>query len=172
MLRLLAALPFLAACLVFFAPDKEADGPSALTVGIAEVDVTPRVGVKDEPVYLAGFGKDRKATGVHDPIVARAVVLQHGKTKIAIVSVDVIGLFLPFVLFLVRVTGHENADCVRAGGSWGGSEPNIRWTETIVIPEPGIPARKPALVGMNISWTSRAPSRPGRPVRGRASARS
>ena len=92
MLRLLAALPFLAACLIFV----ERDASAPLTVGIAEVDVTPKL-AKDKPVYLAGFGKDRKATGTNDPIMARAVVLQHGKTKIALVSVDVVGLFLPFV---------------------------------------------------------------------------
>jgi hypothetical protein len=92
MLRLLAALPFLAACLIFV----EREAPATLTVGIAEVDVTPKI-AKDKPVYLAGFGKDRKATGTNDPIMARAIVLQHGKTKIALVSVDVVGLFLPFV---------------------------------------------------------------------------
>jgi hypothetical protein len=42
---------------------------------------------------MAGFGHDRKATKVHDPIMARAVVLSDGKQKIALVSVDVVGLF-------------------------------------------------------------------------------
>src|SRR6478735_4489606 len=63
-----------------------------LSVGFAEADVTPKL-VPDHPVYMAGFRHDRKATKVHDPIVARAVVLSDGKMKIALVSVDVVGLF-------------------------------------------------------------------------------
>ena len=128
MLRLLAALPFLAACLVFVVRGREAEALSALTVGIAEVDVTPKLGTKEKPVYLAGFGKDRKATGVNDPLMARAVVLQHDKTKVAIVSVDVIGLFLPFVenvreklpgfthVVVTSTHNHEGPDTL---GLWG-----------------------------------------------------
>jgi len=62
-------------------------------VGFAEVDVTPEVGPKARPVWLAGFGVGRKATGVADKLLARAVVLRHGKQKIAIVSLDLVGLF-------------------------------------------------------------------------------
>ena len=63
-----------------------------LSVGFADVDVTPKLD-PDKPVYLAGFGHNRKATKVHDPIMCRAVVLSDGKQKIALVSVDVVGLF-------------------------------------------------------------------------------
>ena len=63
-----------------------------LSVGFAEADVTPKLDPK-KPVFVAGFGHNRKATGVHDPIVARTVVLSDGKQKIALVSVDVVGLF-------------------------------------------------------------------------------
>jgi hypothetical protein len=63
-----------------------------LSVGFAEVDVTPKLDPA-RPVYLAGFGHNRKATRVHDPIMARAVVLSDGKAKVALVSVDVVGLF-------------------------------------------------------------------------------
>jgi len=66
-----------------------------LSVGFGQVDVTPELGKK--PIFLAGFGQDRKATRVHDPIMARAVVLSDGTDKIALVSVDVVGLFLPSV---------------------------------------------------------------------------
>ena len=65
------------------------------TAGFGEADITPELGKK--PVYLAGFGQDRKAAKVHDPIMARAVVLADGDTKIALVAVDVVGLFLPSV---------------------------------------------------------------------------
>ena len=46
---------------------------------------------------MAGFGHDRKATGVHDRLKARAVVLKHGQTKIALACVDLVGFFLPNV---------------------------------------------------------------------------
>src|SRR5262249_24815098 len=55
-------------------------------------DVTPKLDAK-KPVFIAGFGHNRKATKVHDPIMARAVVLSDGKQKIALVAVDVVGLF-------------------------------------------------------------------------------
>jgi hypothetical protein len=63
-----------------------------LSAGFAETDVTPKLEPKT-PVYIAGFSHNRKATKVHDPIMARAVVLSDGKQKIALVCVDVVGLF-------------------------------------------------------------------------------
>ena len=35
---------------------------------------------------MAGFGQNRKATGIHDPLKARAVVLQHADRKLAIID--------------------------------------------------------------------------------------
>jgi hypothetical protein len=101
---------------------------AAFEFGIAEVDATPELGAK--PVYLAGFGPNRKATKVHDPITVRAVVLADGETKIALVSADVVGLFLPsvervreklpkFKYVLVSAThNHEGPDTL---GLWGPS---------------------------------------------------
>src|SRR5262245_39969074 len=68
----------------------------ALEVGFGEVDISPKIG--DAPVYMAGFGQNRKATRVHDPLFARAVVLKDGTRKIALVSVDLVGFFLPNVV--------------------------------------------------------------------------
>jgi len=42
-------------------------------------------------IFLAGFGNDRLATGCHDDIWARAVVIDDGEHKIAMASVDLIG---------------------------------------------------------------------------------
>jgi hypothetical protein len=111
---------------LLFAPLAAAAEP--LQVGFAEVDVTPELG--KQPVYLAGFGQNRKATKVHDPITARAVFLADpgGATKVALVSVDVVGLFLPtverireqlpgFTYVLVSAThNHEGPDTL---GLWG-----------------------------------------------------
>lgn len=97
-----------------------------LTVGFGETDITPAVG--KQPVFLAGFGQNRKATSVHDPLFARALVLADGEVKVALVSVDVVGLFLPFVesvreklpgfkYVLVSAThNHEGPDTL---GLWG-----------------------------------------------------
>src|SRR5262249_45459425 len=74
-------------------------GPAAraLEAGFAETDITPKVDPKGKAVYLAGFGHNRKATRVHDPLKARCIVLRDGKQKIALVSVDLVGLFLEVV---------------------------------------------------------------------------
>ena len=40
-----------------------------------------------ELYQTAGFGQNRKATGVHDPLMARAVVLMSGGRKIAVDAV-------------------------------------------------------------------------------------
>ncbi|MFO0801153.1 MAG: hypothetical protein U0804_27115 [Gemmataceae bacterium] len=97
-----------------------------LTVGFGEADVTPAVG--KQPVFMAGFGQNRLAKSVHDPLMARAVVLADGGDKVALVSVDVVGLFLPFVesvraklpgfkYVLVSAThNHEGPDTM---GLWG-----------------------------------------------------
>jgi len=68
-----------------------------LQAGFAEADITPRVDPAT-PVYMAGFGQNRKATGVHDPLKVRAVVLKHRQDKVALACVDLIGLFHPSVL--------------------------------------------------------------------------
>jgi Neutral/alkaline non-lysosomal ceramidase, N-terminal len=110
-----------------FAQPSLSEGPTLpLRVGFGEKDITPDIAKK--PVYLAGFGKGRKATGVHDPLMVRAVVLADGKTKIALASVDVVGLFFPLIekvrqrlpgfnYVLVSSThNHEGPDTL---GLWG-----------------------------------------------------
>ena len=62
--------------------------------GFAQVDITPAVGPKAKPVWMAGFGTGRKAEGVADRLHARAAVFRHGKDKVALVSLDLVGLFL------------------------------------------------------------------------------
>ncbi|HKI37448.1 MAG TPA: hypothetical protein VKA46_36675 [Gemmataceae bacterium] len=98
-----------------------------LEVGFAGADITPKVG-GDKPVYMAGFGHNRVATKVHDPLFARAVVLKHDGRKVALVSVDLVGFFhanvtrvrdsLPgFTYVLVSSThNHEGPDTL---GLWG-----------------------------------------------------
>jgi hypothetical protein len=95
-------------------------------VGLGEADITPKLDAG--PVFMAGFGQNRRATKIHDPLVARAIVLESGKQKIALVSVDVVGLSYPQVMaarerlagfsyVLVSSThNHEGPDTL---GIWG-----------------------------------------------------
>jgi Neutral/alkaline non-lysosomal ceramidase, N-terminal len=69
----------------------------ALRAGAAVMEITPanampRPGEAALPVYLAGFGQNRTAQGVHDSLYARALVLREGKTEVALVVLDLIGL--------------------------------------------------------------------------------
>lgn len=98
-----------------------------LQVGFAEVDVSPKID-PNKPVYMAGFGQNRLATKVHDPIMVRAIVLNDGKQTVAIASVDVVGLFFPVVeriraklkgfdhVMVSSTHNHEGPDTL---GLWG-----------------------------------------------------
>jgi len=52
------------------------------------------------PVWLAGFAQERFAKGVHDDLYARILVLQRGALRLAVVSVDWVGLLHDHVLEL------------------------------------------------------------------------
>jgi len=101
----------------------------ALQLGFAKRAITPAIGAK--PVYMAGFDNNRKATGVHDDLWARAVAVDDGRQKVAIVSVDLIGVFhadvlkardllqrkVPGAVLVVASThNHEGPDTM---GLWG-----------------------------------------------------
>src|SRR5688572_30186394 len=123
MFRTIAALLVAA---VFIAPFAPAIG-SDLRAGFAAVEITPKLG-GPRPVYIAGYGLDRKATGVHDPLYARAVVLAHQRQRIAIVAVDLVGLQYPAVkairaklpdvryVLVASTHNHEGPDVI---GIWG-----------------------------------------------------
>jgi hypothetical protein len=94
----------------------EGGPPAALRAGFAAVVITPEVPDRwtdadgdarwdeGEPwqdgdgdgrfdaVWLAGFQNRRPALGVHDDLWARAMVLDDGATRVAIVALDAIGL--------------------------------------------------------------------------------
>ena len=60
-----------------------------LTAGVAVVDVTPPLGYR-----MSGYFSERLSTGVHDPLLAKALVLEQGKTQAALVFCDIIGISL------------------------------------------------------------------------------
>lgn len=64
-------------------------------IGEGTADITPALGLE-----LAGFhkppGQERRVTGVRQPAMARALVLRHGETSVAIVVLEVIGFSAAF----------------------------------------------------------------------------
>jgi hypothetical protein len=46
-----------------------------------------------DPVFMAGFGNDRQATGYHDKLWARGVVVDGPGGRVALVALDLIGYF-------------------------------------------------------------------------------
>jgi len=67
-----------------------------LYAGAYKAPVTPDV--QKSRVYLAGFGHNRIATGVHDDLYVRCLALGAGGQIVAMCSVDVIGIFYDDVL--------------------------------------------------------------------------
>ncbi|NUQ65842.1 MAG: neutral/alkaline non-lysosomal ceramidase N-terminal domain-containing protein, partial [Pirellulales bacterium] len=69
-------------------PALQADEARTLRAGAAAVDITPR----EFPVNMPGGFSANPADGAHDPLHARAVVLDDGKMSLAIVVVDNLGV--------------------------------------------------------------------------------
>jgi hypothetical protein len=104
-----------------------------IRAGAAKSVITPEL--KDRKVYLAGFGHNRVATAVHDPLYVRCLALQDSRNLVVLCAADLIGLFyedvvnirLKFVhqapagAFLVVACTHvhEGPDTL---GLWGPSE--------------------------------------------------
>jgi hypothetical protein len=84
-------------------------GKGDLRVGTCKRDITPispsltsayetafgSPGIPNhtDPIFLAGFGNDRQATGYNDRLWARGVVLDGRGGRVAIVTVDLVGYF-------------------------------------------------------------------------------
>jgi neutral ceramidase len=67
----------------------QASSASALRIGAAEIDITPPVGYR-----MAGYFNERISTGVHDPLHAKAIVIEQGRRQLALVSCDLVGVQL------------------------------------------------------------------------------
>lgn len=62
---------------------------------------------KFDTYWIAGFGNKVAAQGVHDDLWARAMVLDDGNTRLALVAVDVIGMFHPVVMDIRKMLPEE-----------------------------------------------------------------
>lgn len=58
-----------------------------LKVGVAEVDITPPLGIR-----MSGMWEDRHATEILDPLFARAMVIDNGETQLCFVACDVLSV--------------------------------------------------------------------------------
>jgi hypothetical protein len=67
--------------------------PRPLRVGFGRVKINPDLSDPKRPVWVSGFGQNRKATAIHDDIWAIACVLDDGYTRLGIVGLDSIGFF-------------------------------------------------------------------------------
>ncbi|TAM84259.1 MAG: hypothetical protein EPN47_02790 [Acidobacteria bacterium] len=68
----------------------------ALRAGAAKSSITPDVHAGK--VYMAGFGFNRVATGVHDDLYARCLAIGASGKTLVVCAADLIGLFHPDVL--------------------------------------------------------------------------
>jgi hypothetical protein len=95
-----------------------------MQAGASARKITPSL---EKPVYMAGFGNNRVATGVHDDLWARCLALHAGGDPVVICAVDLIGLFyddvaqiraaVPGAKVIVAATHvHEGPDTM---GQWG-----------------------------------------------------
>jgi len=95
------------------------DSGEPFTDDPANTALDPQSGEKYDGIYLAGFGNDRLATGKHDDLWARALVLDYGKTRLAIVALDFIGYY--------SHAGYYGADEVRKL-----LDPSLRVTDVLI----------------------------------------
>jgi hypothetical protein len=124
-------VPSLAAAALASAALLAAAAGPGLHAGFAKRAITPSLSAG--PVYLAGFGHDRRATGVHDDLFVRCLGVGDGRLRVALCSIDLIGFFLPDTdrsraLLQARLPGarlvvasthnHEGPDTL---GLWGPS---------------------------------------------------
>ena len=103
--------------------------------GAACKDITPSEVVLQRGVWIAGFGPNRRAVGIHDPITVRALVLEKDERCIALLVGDLVGFLyndvlevrrrcrqlLPQIelLWVISTHNHEGPDTI---GIWG---PNL-----------------------------------------------
>ncbi len=65
-----------------------------MKIGYAQDVITPSL---DKPVFLAGFGNNRRAETIHDDLYVRALTMQTEQTTLVLVALDLIGFFHPDV---------------------------------------------------------------------------
>jgi hypothetical protein len=98
-----------------------------LRAAASSIDITPDPAKSN--VWMAGFSMNRRATGVHDAIRSRALLVSDGKKRVAIVALDLVGFMRPHVekvrakcgdaadyVLVASTHNHEGPDAM---GIWG-----------------------------------------------------
>jgi len=118
---------------------------SSLWVGAAEVDITPPIGIA-----MVGDLTPRFSTGIDDPLMAKALVLESGPLRMAVVALD-----------LATLPRRWGDACVRAAAEKTGIPPEqIVWCAThthtgpIAEPEVYLEGVKPA----DLAWLEKLPA--------------
>lgn len=126
MKRIHWTLPLLAlVALLGCSSDDDGLGPEALQAAACARAITPEVGVNhSDPIYLAGFGNDRHATGVHDELWARGVVIESAGVKVAMVVLDVVGYFNNEVETIRALVGDPSFDAIVVSSTHNHNSPD------------------------------------------------
>jgi|GEM_PF-362532 len=110
--------------------DTEKTSSGSIMAGSAAQSITPDLSTHS-PIYIAGFGRNRVATGIHDDLWSRCCCVQIGNVTTAFVSVDLIGVMYPEyqrivsnldettsidLVILTSTHNHEGPDVI---GLWG-----------------------------------------------------
>jgi len=82
---------FLNTCFLLLSAAGFASGKGGLTANAASIDITPPIEMK---YTLGGYGErqNKPATSVHDPIMAKALVVKNKDHKYMIITLDILGL--------------------------------------------------------------------------------
>ncbi len=113
-------------------------------------------------LWLAGFGNNRPAVGVHDDLWARAVVLGRGDVKVALVYLDVVGFFNNDVEAVrqkvkeKRPEAYADLDLIQVGSTHVHEAPDTLGQWGLVPPGgvPGLGVPSPYRSGVNSLWKS------------------
>lgn len=97
-----------------------------LRVGFARERITPDLSRPDQPVFLAGFAHNRRATRVHDDLWAIATVIDDGAHRVGLVALDAIGLFHDDVITIrTRAQAPNEIDYLVVASTHNHSTPDL-----------------------------------------------
>lgn len=82
-----------------------------MKIGYAQNIITPSL---DTPVYLAGFGNNRRAATIHDELYVRALAIDDGKTTLVLAALDLIGFFRPDVYEVIQKVNRPDVQIIIA----------------------------------------------------------
>jgi hypothetical protein len=82
-----------------------------IKAGYAQAAITPAL---DRPVFLAGFGHNRRAESIHDNLYARALAIGDGATTLVLCALDLIGFFRPDVYEVIQQVARPDVQIVIA----------------------------------------------------------